>query len=398
MLEISQRAKNVSPSLTLAITEQANRMKAQGIDVVGFGVGEPDFDTPSYVVDAAKYAMDRGMTKYTAVAGMKELRENISKKLAADNGLVYAADRIVVSNGGKQALFNVFQTIIEPGDEVILLAPYWLSYPEMVKFCGGKVVAVDLADDGFQLNVEKIEKAVTDKTKAILINTPNNPTGAVYGGDSLRALAAMLEKYPDIWVISDEIYEKLVYDGEKHVSFASVDGMYNRTFVVNGMSKGYAMTGWRIGYTACPSAETAKALCGLQSHQTSGANTIAQYASSVALTGGGEFMAEMKGIFDGRRKLMYEGFEGAKHVTVNMPKGAFYMMVDVSGTFGKSYRGETINSAPDFAALLLKHAHVAVVPCDGFGAPKYIRLSYATGENEIKKGTSRIKEFLEEVK
>ena len=193
MLEISQRAKNVSPSLTLAITEQANRMKAQGIDVVGFGVGEPDFDTPSYVVDAAKYAMDRGMTKYTAVAGMKELRENISKKLAADNGLAYAADRIVVSNGGKQALFNVFQTIIEPGDEVILLATYWLSYPEMVKFCGGKVVAVDLADDGFQLNVEKIEKAVTDKTKAILINTPNNPTGAVYGGDSLRALAAMLK-------------------------------------------------------------------------------------------------------------------------------------------------------------------------------------------------------------
>ncbi len=398
MLEISQRAKNVSPSLTLAITEQASKMRAQGVDVVSFGVGEPDFDTPSYVVDAAKYAMDHGMTKYTAVAGTKQLRENISKKLADDNGLNYSAEQIVVSNGGKHALYNIFQAIIEPGDEVILLAPYWLSYPEMIKFCDGKVVSVDLADDGFKLNVKKIEKAITKKTKAILINTPNNPTGEVYSKASLEALAAMLKKYPDIWVISDEIYEKLVYGNEKHVSFASMDGMYDRTFVMNGMSKGYAMTGWRIGYTACPSVETAKALSKLQSHQTSGANTIAQYASCVALTGGAEFMAEMKNIFDSRRKLMHSGFEGAKHVKVNMPSGAFYMMVDVSGAFGKSYNGETINSALDFANLLIKHAQVAVVPCEGFGAPKYVRLSYATGENEIRKGTMRIKEFLEEIK
>lgn len=398
MLKFSERAKNVSPSLTLAITEQANKMKSEGLDVIGFGVGEPNFDTPAYVVDAAKYALDHGMTKYTAVAGTKELRQRICDKLLKDNGLKYNADQIVVSNGGKQALYNVFQAIIEPGDEVILLAPYWLSYPEMVKFCGGKVVSVDLSDDNFLLNVEKIEKAVTPSTRAILINTPNNPTGAVYDKQSLVKLADMLKKYPDIWVISDEMYEKLVYDDAEHFSIAAIEGMYQRTFVTNGLSKGYAMTGWRIGYAACPTAEAAKALTGLQSHQTSGANTIAQYAGSVALQSGKEFMQNMRSIFDSRRKLMYKGFEGAEHVKVNMPKGAFYMMVDVSGTFGKSYDGNVIKSAPDFAALLLKYAHVAVVPCDGFGAPKYVRLSYATGEREISEGCARIKDFLSRVR
>ena len=399
MLKITDRAKNVSPSLTLAITAQANKMKADGIDVVSFAAGEPNFTTPDYIIEAAKTALDKGMTKYTPVPGTKELREQICKKLKKDNNLDYNFDQIIVSTGGKQTLYNVFQTIVQEGDEVILLAPYWLTYPEMVKFCGAKNVVVDLSQDHCLLNIEKIEKAITKNTKAILLNSPNNPTGAIYDKASLCALAEMLKKYPDIWVVSDEIYEKLVYDGKEHYSIAQHSKeMYDRTFVVNGMSKAYSMTGWRMGYVACPNAEIAKAMSGLQSHQTSNANSITQYASYVALQGGEDFIANMRETFDGRRKLMYDGLKKAPLVSVINPDGAFYMMVNVSATFGKSYEGEKINSALDFANLLIKHAKVATVPCEGFGAPDFLRLSYATSEADIKKGVDRMAEFLSKVK
>lgn len=399
MLKLTDRAKNVSPSLTLAITAQANKMKSEGIDVVSFAAGEPNFNTPDYIINAAKEALDKGLTKYTPVPGTKELREQICKKFKAENNLDYNFDQIIVSTGGKQTLFNVFQTIVQEGDEVILLAPYWLSYPEMIKFCGAKVVSVDLSEDNCLLNIDKIEKAITPNTRAILLNSPNNPTGAIYDKTSMDALAEMLKKYPDIWVISDEIYEKLVYDNMEHYSIAqNSKEMYDRTFVVNGMSKAYAMTGWRLGYVACPTAEIAKAMSGLQSHQTSNANSITQYASCVGLQGGEEFMANMKQVFEARRNMLFDALQGVQHITVNKPQGAFYMMLNVSGTFGKSYEGTVINSALDFANLLIKHASVAVVPCEGFDAPNFVRLSYAISEADIVKGAERIKEFASKIK
>ena len=399
MLKISDRAKNVSPSLTLAITAQANKMKSEGIDVVSFSAGEPNFNTPDYIINAAKEALDKGLTKYTPVPGTKELREQICKKLKDDNNLDYTFEQVVVSTGGKQTLYNVFQTIVQEGDEVILLAPYWLSYPEMIKFCGAKVVSVDLAEDKCLLNVDKIEKAITPNTRAILLNSPNNPTGAIYDKASIDALAEMLKKYPDIWVITDEIYEKLVYDNQEHYSIAqNSKEMYDRTFVVNGMSKAYAMTGWRMGYVACPSVEIAKAMSGLQSHQTSNANSITQYASCAGLKGGEEFMSNMKKVFEARRDMLFDGLKDAQYVTVNKPQGAFYMMLNVSGTFGKSYEGTVINSALEFANVLIKNACVAVIPCESFGAPDFVRLSYAISEADIVKGASRICEFLSKLK
>lgn len=398
MLKITDRAKNVTPSLTLAITAQANKMKSEGLDVVSFGAGEPNFNTPQYIIDAAKTALDKGMTKYTPVPGTAELRKQICQKLKQDNNLDYNFDQIIVSTGGKQSLYNVFQTIVQEGDEVILLAPYWLSYPEMIKFCGATPVAVDLADDDCLLNIEKIEKAITKNTKAILVNSPNNPTGAVYDRQSLEALAAMLQKYPDIWVISDEMYEKLIYDGKQHYSIAQCDGMYGRTFVSNGMSKAYAMTGWRIGYVACPTAEIAKAMSGLQSHQTSNANSIAQYASCAALQGGEDFIKEMRETFDARRKLLLEGLASVPYINVIKPHGAFYVMINVSGVFGKSLDGKQINSALEFADALIKDQFVAVIPCEGFGAPGFLRLSYAISDADIVKGAQRIADFVKKLK
>lgn len=398
MLKITDRAKNVSPSLTLAITAQANKMKSEGIDVVSFAAGEPNFNTPDYIIAAAKEALDKGLTKYTPVPGTVALREQICKKLKKDNCLSYTADQIIVSTGGKQTLYNVFQTILQEGDEAILLAPYWLSYPEMIKFCGAKYVVVDLAEDNCRLNVEKIEKAITKNTRMLLLNSPNNPTGAIYGKKSLQALAKMLQKYPDVWVVTDEIYEKLIYDGNEHYSIAQCDGMYDRTFVVNGMSKAYAMTGWRIGYVACPTAAIAKAMSGLQSHQTSNANSIAQYASCAALQSGDDIIENMRQIFDARRKMLYEGLSKAPLISVVYPEGAFYMMVNVSKTFGMSHEGQKINSALEFADLLIKYAKVASVPCEGFGAPGYLRLSYAISEADIQKGVDRLTEFLSKLK
>ena len=394
-MEISTRAKNISPSLTLAITAKAKAMKAQGLDVVSFGAGEPDFNTPDYIIESAKVALDKGMTKYTPVAGTLELRQAICDKFARDNGLEYTPDCIVVTNGGKQSLRNAFEAIINDGDEVILPAPYWLTYPELIRMSGGVCVYLDTdASTDFKITPEALSSAITPKTKAFVLTNPSNPTGTVYTEAEIRALADVLLKH-DIYVISDEIYEKLVY-GTPFFSIASIsEEMKERTIICSGLSKTYSMTGWRMGYSAS-NPTVAKAMSSIQSHTTSNANSIAQYASTVALSDarGEEFLSEMQKTFDARRKLIISLAQNLPHARANEPKGAFYIMVDVSGAFGKSVDGEIIKDASDFCRLLLEKSLVSVVDGTAFGAPKYIRLSYAISEDDIKKGLKRIYEFL----
>lgn len=398
MLTITNRAKNVSPSLTLAITAKANKMKAEGIDLISFAAGEPDFNTPDFIIDAAKKALDKGFTKYTAASGMPALKDAVCEKLARDNNLTYAQDQIVVSSGAKQSLFNAIQVTVEEGDEVIIIAPYWLTYPELVKICGGTPVVVTMsADNGFALDVDAVKAAITDKTKAIIINTPNNPTGTLYPREKLEEFAEMLKAYPDIYVISDEIYEALAYDGKKHFSLAQVnEDMKERTIVINGMSKAYAMTGWRIGYSAS-SAVLAKRMGALQSHESSNPNTIAQHASVTALREGEEFIANMRKVFEERRNALLDAFSDCDKVKCIKGSGAFYVMVDLSGLLGKSYQGKVINTPLEFSETLLEKAHVAVIPCESFGADKYIRLTYTLDIPVIRKGIERIRKFIGEI-
>lgn len=398
MLTITNRAKNVSPSLTLAITAKANKMKAEGVDLISFAAGEPDFNTPDFIIDAAKKALDKGFTKYTAASGMPALKDAVCEKLARDNDLVYTQEQIVVSSGAKQSLFNAIQATVQEGDEVIIIAPYWLTYPELVKICGGTPVVVTMsADDGFALNVGAVKAAITDKTKAIIINTPNNPTGTLYPREKMIEFAEMLKAYPDIYVISDEIYEALAYDGKKHFSLAQVgEEMKERTIVINGMSKAYAMTGWRIGYTAS-STVLAKRMGALQSHESSNPNTIAQHASVTALREGQNFISDMRKVFENRRNALLEAFSDCDAVKCVKGSGAFYVMVDLSKLLGKSYQGKVINTPLEFSETLLEKAHVAVIPCESFGADKYIRLTYTLDIPVIREGAARIKKFIGEI-
>ena len=398
MKGISVRATSVTPSLTLAITAQANKLKSEGVDVVAFTAGEPDCKTPEYISDAARVALEKGFTKYTPASGTVALKTAISEKLRKENGLEYTPDQIVVSNGAKQSLYNALQTVVEDGDEVIIIAPYWLTYPELIKVNGGKTVVVDAkAENGFKVLPCEIEAAITEKTKAVIFNSPNNPTGAVYTREELAALMEVFVKH-DLWVISDEIYEKLIYCGE-HVSLAGLsEKAYERTFVINGMSKAYAMTGWRIGYAAAPTVKLAKLMGGLQSHQTSNPNSIAQFASVTALSTGEDVIASMVESFGRRQKLMLKELEAVPGVKVVKGDGAFYVMVNVSGLFGKDIEGMVANSALDMANILLEKAHVAVIPCESFGAPEYIRLSYALSEADIVKGVQRMAELFAKAK
>ncbi len=398
MLTITNRAKNVSPSLTLAITAKANKMKAEGVDLISFAAGEPDFNTPDFIIDAAKKALDKGFTKYTAASGMPALKDAVCEKLARDNDLVYTQEQIVVSSGAKQSLFNAIQATVQEGDEVIIIAPYWLTYPELVKICGGTPVVVTMsANDGFALNVDAVKAAITDKTKAIIINTPNNPTGTLYPREKMIEFAEMLKAYPDIYVISDEIYEALAYDGKKHFSLAQVgEEMKERTIVINGMSKAYAMTGWRIGYTAS-STVLAKRMGALQSHESSNPNTIAQHASVTALREGQNFISDMRKVFENRRNALLDAFSDCDAVKCVKGSGAFYVMVDLSKLLGKSYQGKVINTPLEFSETLLEKAHVAVIPCESFGADKYIRLTYTLDIPVIREGAARIKKFIGEI-
>lgn len=397
-MEFTKRARSVAPSLTLALTAKTAELKEKGVPVITFGVGEPDFNTPQEIVNAGKTALDLGHTKYTAASGTPLLKKAICQKLLADNGLKYGEKQIVVSNGAKHSLYNCMQILVEEGDEVIIPSPYWLTYPELVRMCGGVCVYVQcLPQNGFIMNAQDLRKAITPKTKVLLLNSPNNPTGAVYSKEQLEEIVRVLKDYPDIWVVSDEIYEKLIYEGNKHYSVAQL-GLYDRTIIVNGMSKAYAMTGWRIGYCACPDNKCASLMAGLQSHQTSNPNSSAQYASAAALSGKQGFIEDMRAVFDQRRLLMLEKLSSIKCIKAIHAKGAFYVMIDVSATFGKSVEGKIIDSANTFSALLLEHFYVVTIPCEDFGAPRFVRLSYATNKENITEGLDRLSKFIDKIK
>ena len=394
IMRISQRCQRVTGSLTLAIDAKAKEMKQKGIDVVGFGAGEPDFDTPEHIRKAAKDALDLGKTRYTPAAGMPELRQAICDKLKRDNGLDYVPQQIVVSNGAKHSLFNSFQALLEEGDEVIVPGPYWVSYPEIVRMAGGVPVIVEgREENNFKPTIDDFRAAVTDKTRAVVINSPNNPNGFVFTREELQAIGDLaIEK--DLSIVSDEIYEFLVYDGAEHVSIASLSPeIKERTIVINGMSKAYAMTGWRIGYTASP-LNAAKAMTNFQSHSTSCPNSIAQYAALTALSGPDDQLKSMVAEFDRRRRRIVELINEIPGLSCKPPKGAFYVMMNIGGVFGKRYNGAPIVDSMSFTQLLLDNSHVAVVPGAGFGADAYVRLSYATSMENIEKGLARIKEFV----
>lgn len=395
-MKITQRAHRITPSLTLELTAKAKKLKEDGRDVVSFGAGEPDFNTPEYIRNAAKEALDRGMTKYTPASGTVALKSAICKKLARDNGLSYDPSSIVVSNGAKHALHNAIQAVVEEGDEVIIPAPFWLTYPELVKLAGGVPVIVDTdSADGFKLTPARLEAAITDKTVAIMLNNPNNPTGAVYTKEEIYALAAVIEK-TDICVISDEIYEVLNYTSEPVVSIATYsEKLKAQTIIINGVSKSYSMTGWRIGYTAAP-VDVSKAISNMQSHMTSNPNTIAQYATLAAYESseGEAFLSDMLQSFKRRRELIMKKLDEISELTYIRPDGAFYVLLCVKPLFGRTVEGAKISGALDFASALLDGANVAVIPCESFGAGDYVRLSYAISDEDIVKGIERIAAFV----
>ena len=396
-LTLSTKALNVKPSSTLAITAKAKQLKIEGRDIVGFGAGEPDFATPKNICDAAVQAINDGNTKYTAAAGTLELRKAVSAKFKRFNHLEYSPDQIVITNGGKQGLTNVFRAIINQGDEVIIPAPYWLSYPELVKLAGGVPVFVyGQKENGYKISSNELQKAVTPKTKAVILCNPSNPTGAIYNKAELEDIADFVVKN-DIFCVSDEMYENLVYTGEEFVSFASLSKeAYEHTITCSGLSKSYAMTGWRVGYTGS-TLEVAKRMSAVQSHCTANVNSIAQAAAIEALNGPQDSVNEMCKAFDERRKYMYERLQKMPYIDCARPEGAFYVFIDFTKTIGMDYREKDLTSAAEIAYCLLEDYDTAVVPCQDFGFPNHIRLSYATSMEQIKKGLDRIEKFLGEL-
>jgi aspartate aminotransferase len=394
---LSKKAKQISPSLTLDITAKAKKMRAEGIDVIGFGAGEPDFNTPKNIQDAAIKAIEQGMTRYTATSGIIELKQAIIKKLKEENNLTYLPSQIIVSTGAKQCLANVFQAILNPGDEVLIGVPYWVSYPELVKLADGEPVYVETEEiHKFKLTIESLNSALTSKTKAIILNSPNNPTGTVYSKEELIKIAEFA-KVNNLIIISDEIYEKLIYGDTCHISIASLsEDAYARTIVINGVSKAYAMTGWRIGYAAA-SKEIVALMVNIQSHTTSNPNSIAQYASVEALNGPQEDVHKMVEQFKLRRDYMVERINSIKNLSCIKPEGAFYVMVNISDVLNKSVDGTVIKDSLVFSELLLNKENVAVIPGIAFGVDNFIRLSYATSMENIKNGLDRIAKFVESI-
>ena len=389
-MAIARRAAAIKPSPTLATAAKAKEMKASGIDVVDFGVGEPDFDTPENVKEAAKKAIQSGYTKYTPASGAEDLKEAVIEKFKKDNGLVYEKSQILISCGAKHSLYNIAEALFDPGDEVIIPSPYWVSYPDQVILNDATPVIVETTEEeGFKLSAKKFEKALTRKTKAIILNSPSNPTGLAYDRKTLEEIAAVAVKHK-VYVISDEIYEKLIYDGFQHFSIASLGPeIKNLTIVVNGVSKSHAMTGWRIGYAAGPK-EVITAMANIQSQSTSNPASISQKAAVEALRGPQDFIQTMNIEFDKRRKYMVERLNKIPGMSCLMPVGAFYAFPRVSPLFGKSVNGKRIMGSSDFASYLLEEAKVALVSGDAFGADNYIRLSYATSLDTIVKGIDRI--------
>lgn len=389
---LSRKAQAIPPSMTLKIDALSKEMRAKGMDVVSFGVGEPDFDTPSYIKKAAVEALQKGYTKYTAASGLAELKQAICNRYAKKYGLSYAENNCVVSNGAKHSLFNTFQAILNPGDEVLIIAPYWLSYTELVKMADGVPVIVNAAEDhDFLPRICDLEAALTPRTKAIIINSPSNPTGAVYPSALLAEIAAFCEKH-ELFIVSDEIYDELVY-GIEPTSIASVNDFAKQyTIVVNGMSKAFAMTGWRIGYVLCDPA-IAKIMTSFQSNATSNPCSISQYASIAAFDGGEKEMEEMIETFRKRRDLICSLINEIPGMQCKVPDGAFYALISIKNFLGKSHDGQIISDSLSFAEILLQEKMVAVVPGTPFAAEGYIRLAYTCSEDTIKKGISRIADF-----
>lgn len=396
-MELSRKAQAIESSLTLAITAKAKEMKEKGIDVISFSAGEPDFNTPKNIINAAIKAMEDGNTKYTSVNGILQLREAICKKFKDDNGLEYNPSQIVVSTGAKQSLANTFLAILNPGDEVIVSTPYWVSYPELIKLADGKPVFVEGDEkSNYKFTKENLEKAVTAKTKAIVLNTPNNPTGTIYNKEELEVIADFAKKY-NIIIISDEMYEKLIYDNENHISIASLSkDAYERTIVINGLSKSYAMTGWRIGYCAA-SEKIAKLMISIQSHVTSNVCSITQYAALEALNGPQDEITKMINEFEKRRNYMINRIESIDNLSIVKPKGAFYIMINIENCLGKEINGKIVNDSMEFCASLLENEKLAVIPGKAFGLNNYIRVSYATSMEAIKEGLNRIESFIKKL-
>lgn len=396
-MSLSARAKNISPSITLAITAKAKAMKAQGIDVVGFGAGEPDFDTPDNIKAAAIKAINNGFTKYTPASGTEDLKNAVVAKLKRDNGLIYDKSQVVVSCGAKHSLYNIAVVLFEKGDEVIIPAPYWVTYPEQVKLADATPVFVHTKEEeGFCLTRALLEKAATKKTKALILNSPCNPTGAVIPEKDLKEIADFAVKN-NIYVISDECYEALTYNGVKHVSIASLgDKIKELTIVVNAVSKAYSMTGWRIGYTAC-SKEITKAMADLQSQCTSNPTSIAQKAAEEALLGDQSTVAVMRKAFEERRNFIVDRLNNMPGVFCFKPQGAFYVFPNFGKCIAKKYQGKGFKNATDFCAFLLEEAKVAAVPGGDFGSDVHMRLSYALSMDTIKKGLDRIEEAVKKL-
>ena len=395
---IAKRMSALSPSLTLAISAKAKAMKAAGEPVVSFGVGEPDFNTPNHIIEAAKKALDNGHTKYTPSSGLLPLRKAICEKFEKDNNLSYEPSQIIVSNGAKHSIFNACYAVLEEGDEVIIPVPYWLTYPEVVKVCGATPVYLDCKKENkFKFTAEDLKKAITPKTKMLIFNSPSNPTGAVYCEEEVRAIAKVCEE-ADIFVLADEIYEKLCYNGVKPFSIAKCsDKMKDLTITVNGVSKTYAMTGWRVGYLAAPK-DVAKAIDSFQSHATSNACSISQHATIEALRSSEEEIGEMVNVFDKRREKLLRLIADIDGVYAVEPDGAFYVMMVVGDLYGKSYGDKQINCSIDFADALLEAEKVATIPGISFGADDCVRLSYSLSDADIQEGLLRIKRFVENLR
>ena len=389
---LSERVCKIKPSATLAMDTKAKAMKAKGLDIVNFGVGEPDFDTPDHIKEAAIKAIREGFTKYTAVGGIDELKDAIIAKLKNDNGIDYAREEIIVSCGAKHSLYNIAQALYGPGDEVLIPSPYWVSYPDQVLLSDAVPVFVHTTEaDSFMLKTELLESKITKKTKALILNSPSNPTGFIYDRKALEAIAAIAVKH-NIYVIADEVYEKLVYDGHEHISIASLGKEIKAlTIVVNALSKSHAMTGWRIGYAAGPK-DIIKAMTNIQIQSTSNPNSIAQKAAVTALTGPQDSVGIMRAEFDKRRKFLVDGLNNIKGIRCLPPTGAFYVFPNVSALYGKKAGQRQINSSLDFALYLLEEAKVALVHGEAFGDDNYIRISYATSMENIEKALGRIRE------
>lgn len=393
MLSVSERLASLAPSATLAMSQKSNELKAQGIDVINLSVGEPDFNTPDHIKAAAKKAIDDNFSFYSPVPGYPALRKAICEKLKTENGLDYTPEQIVCSNGAKQSVCNVILAVIGKGDEVIIPAPYWVSYPEMVKIADGTNVIVSAGiEQDFKITPQQLEEVITPKTKAIILCSPSNPTGSVYSKDELKGLADVLAKYPDIIIISDEIYEHINYGGA-HESIAQFENVRDRVVIVNGVSKGFAMTGWRLGWIAAPK-WIASACNTLQGQYTSGPCSISQKASEAAYTGDQTCVGEMQKAFERRKNLVVKMAREIPGLKTNEPKGAFYIFPDCSAYFGKSFNGTTIHNPEDLALFLLAEAHVACVGGTDFGAPTCIRMSYATSDENLVKAFGWIKEAL----